>query len=67
MEPMRAAGSSNNRMWALVLAAGVAAGVISGAIAEAALIPISAIRVRVYDYATKRWAHRRQHRCPIHG
>ena len=47
------AASSSNRTWALALAAGLAAGVIGGAIAEAALTPISGARARVYDYTGK--------------
>jgi hypothetical protein len=56
--PQRSTGaapvaSSSIRTWALALAAGLAAGVISGAIVEAALIPISAVRGRTYDYTGK--------------
>ncbi len=46
--------NSGIRTWALALAAGLAAGVIGGAIAEAALIPISDVGVRAYDYTRKR-------------
>jgi len=45
--------TSSSRTWALALAAGLAAGVIGWAIAEAALIPVSGVGLRVYDYTGK--------------
>jgi hypothetical protein len=44
---------SNIRMWKIAMAAGLAAGVIGGAIAEATLVPSFGGAARPYDYAHK--------------